>query len=76
MNKDYKKQVEKMNAEFRDEELQQLEKNLPHILDVLEDLYESFESSNAIQKYILISEHIYELSFYDTNRVEDIFQLP
>jgi hypothetical protein len=72
MNKDYKKQVEKMNAEFRDIELQQLEKNLPHILDVLEDLYESYESSNAIQKYILISEHIYELSFYDTNRVEAI----
>ena len=35
MNKDYKKQVEKMNAEFRDIELQQLEKNLPHILEVL-----------------------------------------
>ena len=29
MNKDYKKQVEKMNAEFRDTELQQLEKNIP-----------------------------------------------
>ena len=26
MNKDYKKQVEKLNAEFRDIELQQLEK--------------------------------------------------
>ena len=26
MNKDYKKQVEKMNAEFRDIEIQQLEK--------------------------------------------------
>ena len=72
MNKDYKKQVEKMNAEFRDEELQQLEKNLPHILETLEELHESYESSNAIQKYILIHQHIYELSFYDSNSVKDI----
>ena len=72
MNKDYKKQVEKMNAEFRDEELQQLEKNLPHILETLEELHESYESSNAIQKYILIHQHIYELSFYDLNCVKDI----
>lgn len=72
MNKVYKKQVEKMNAEFRDTELQQLEKNLPHILDVLEELHESYESSNAFQKYILIHKHIYELSFYDINRVEAI----
>ena len=41
MIKDYKKQVEKMNAEFRNSELQQLEKNLPHILETLEELYES-----------------------------------
>jgi hypothetical protein len=61
-----------MNAEFRDIELQQLKKKLPHILEVLEKLYESYESSNTIQKYILISEHIYELSFYDTDRVEAI----
>ena len=72
MNKDYKKQVEKMNAEFRDIELQQLEKNLPHILETLEELHESYESSNAIQKYILIHQHIYELSFYDSNSVKDI----
>jgi hypothetical protein len=42
MNKDYKKQVEKMNAEFRDEELQQLEKNLPNILENLEAKFKYF----------------------------------
>ena len=72
MNKDYKKHIGKMNAEFRNAELQQLEKNLPHILEILEELHESYESSNAFQKYILIHKHIYELSFYDINRVEAI----
>lgn len=72
MSKDHKKRVRKMNAEFRNAELQQLEKNLPHILEILEELYDSYESSNVIQKYILIHEHIYELSFYDINRVEAI----
>ena len=72
MNKDYKKDIGKMNAEFRNAELQQLEKNLPHILEILEELHELYESSNAFQKYILMHKHIYELSFYDINRVEAI----
>ena len=43
-----------MNAEFRNAELQQLEKNLPHILDVLEELHESYESSKGVKRKQLL----------------------
>ncbi len=72
MSEDYKKHVREINAEFRNAEIQQLENNLPHILETLDELHDSYESSSKIEKYKLIHEHIYELSFYDKNSVEAI----
>ena len=72
MSKYFKAQTQKINAEFRLAEIDLLEKKLPHILAKMNEAYDSYEESNKFHKYFLIHELVYELSFYDPSRVEDI----
>ncbi|SDR90348.1 hypothetical protein SAMN04515667_0950 [Formosa sp. Hel1_31_208] len=67
-----KEALKKLNKKFKEQELQRLANEREGLIHALENLKEDYLKINDLQKFVLIAENVFKLSFYKDDEVIEV----